>query len=286
MKKGSRTTVTGNTFGTIRVEQGAQVTFTSATINIDKLEVVKGPRYGYSYVRFTNDTKILISSSVTIGSQVYINPDNKKVTFYMADKKNDEERFTVKGGDTKVTANIYLPDGTLKVTGGYSYGDYGNGWGDCDRDDDEEKYYGKGNSYVTMTGTFIAEQVTGNGKNVNWNSFDCGAAPVPVLNNTIITQMINATKEGAATSEAEEVLKVTVLPNPSTTYFTLKIVSRETAPVNLRVIDAGGRVVDAKSNIGANSTIQIGHGYSSGTYYAEMIQGGHRKVVQLVKLRG
>jgi hypothetical protein len=27
LKKGSRTTLTGNTFGTIRVEQGAQVTF-------------------------------------------------------------------------------------------------------------------------------------------------------------------------------------------------------------------------------------------------------------------
>jgi parallel beta-helix repeat protein len=288
LKKGSRTTVTGNTFGTIRVEQGAQVTFTASTINIDKLDVVKGPRYGYSYIRFTNDTKILISGSVSIGSQVYINPDNKKVTFYMGDKKNDEERFSVKGGDTKVTANIFLPDGVLKVTGGYSYGDYGNGWGDCDRDDDEERYYGKGNSYVTMTGTFIAEQVMGNGKNVIWNSFDCGSAPVPVLNstNTIITQMSSATKEGGITSEAEEILKVTVLPNPSTTYFTLKIASRDAAPVNLRVLDGSGRIVDTKSKLGANSTIQIGHDYSSGTYYVEMIQGANRKVVQLIKVRG
>src|SRR6478609_11246497 len=205
----------------------------------------------------------------------------------MGDKKNDEERFTVKGGDTKVTANIYLPDGTLKVTGGYSYGDYGNGWGDCDRDDDEEKYYGKGNSYVTMTGTFIAEQVIGNGKNVNWNSFDCGSTPVPVLNNsnTIITQMINASKE-AVTSENEELLKVTVSPNPSTTYFTLQITSRDAAPVNLRVLDGSGRTVDTKSKLGANSTIQIGHDYSSGTYYVEMIQGANRKVVQLIKVRG
>jgi hypothetical protein len=52
------------------------------------------------------------------------------------------------------------------------------------------------------------------------------------------------------------------------------------------VMDAQGRVVDARSKIGANSTIQIGHNYSSGTYYAELIQGTKRKVVQLIKGRG
>jgi hypothetical protein len=188
LKKGSRTTITGNTFGTIRVEQGAQVIFTATTINIDKLQVVKGPRYGYSYLRFAPDTKILVSTSVSIGSQVYINPDNYKVTFYMGDKKSDEEKFTVNGGDTKVTANIYVPNGKLKVTGGYSYGNYGNGFGDCDSDNDDERYYGQGSSYVNMTGLFIAEEVEGNGKNVIWNSFDCNAAPVPVLN-TVVAQL-------------------------------------------------------------------------------------------------
>jgi hypothetical protein len=281
LKKGSRTILTGNTFGTVRVEQGAQVTFTATNINIDKLQVVKGPRYGYSYLRFAPDTKILVSTSVSIGSQVYINPDNYKVTFYMGDKKSDEEKFTVNGGDTKVTANIYVPNGKLKVTGGYSYGNYGNGFGDCDRDEDDEKYYGQGSSYVNMTGLFIAEEVEGNGKNVIWNSFDCNAAPVPVLN-TVITQLSAATKENAV---GEEELKVTVLPNPSTTYFTLKIESKYTTPVNLRVLDSRGRVVDARTGIGSNSTVQIGQGYAGGTYYAEMVQGGSRKVVQLIKLR-
>jgi len=282
LKKGSNTTLTGNTFGTIRVEQGAQVTFTAATLNIDKLQVVKGPRNGYSYVRFAPNTNVLISSSVTIGSQVYINPDNNKVTFYMGDKKNDDERFTIKGGDTKVTANIYLPDGKLKVTGGYSYGDYGNGKGDCDRDDDDDKYYGQGNSYVYMTGLFIAEQVEGNGKNVIWNSFDCGAGPIAVAHSTSssVAQIISEEK-----TTADEELKVTVMPNPSTTYFTLKLESKYATPVSMRVMDAAGRVVDARSEIGSNSTIQVGHNFSSGTYYAEMIQGTKRKLVQLIKAR-
>jgi hypothetical protein len=281
LKKGSRTTITGNTFGTIRVEQGAQVIFTATTINIDKLQVVKGPRYGYSYLRFAPDTKILVSTSVSIGSQVYINPDNYKVTFYMGDKKSDEEKFAVNGGDTKVTANIYVPNGKLKVIGGYSYGNYGNGFGDCDSDNDDERYYGQGSSYVNMTGLFIAEEVEGNGKNVIWNSFDCNAAPVPVLN-TVVAQLSVATKENAV---SEEELKVTVLPNPSTKYFTLKIESKYATPVNLRVIDSRGRVVDSRSGIGSNSSIQVGHGYAAGTYYAEMVQGGLRKVVQLIRLR-
>jgi len=282
LHKGSRTTLTGNTFGTIRVEQGAQVTFTSGTLNIDVLQVVKGPRYGYSYVRFSQDTKVMVSSSVTIGSQVYINPDNNNVTFYMGDNKPDLEKFTVNGGDTKVTANIYVPNGKLKVTGGYRYGDYGNGFGDCDVDDDDDRYYGQGTNYVYMTGLYIAEEVDGNGKNVVWNSFDCSSSPVPVLNNTTITQATTLENETATTDED---LKVTVSPNPSTTYFTLKIESKYATPVSMRVMDGRGRVVDARSEIGANSTIQIGHNYASGTYYAEMIQGTKRKVVQLIKVR-
>jgi hypothetical protein len=76
------------------------------------------------------------------------------------------------------------------------------------------------------------------------------------------------------------------MPNPSTTYFTLKLESKYQTPVELRVMDGTGRVVDAKSKLGANSSVQIGHNYSSGTYYAELIQGTQRKVVQLIKARG
>ncbi len=116
----------------------------------------------------------------------------------------------------------------------------------------------------------------------------CDVAPcaAPVVSSTtpVITR---ATKE--ATTEVattEEELKVTVMPNPSTTYFTLKLESKYETPVNMRVMDGRGRVVDARSKIGANSTIQIGHNYSSGVYYAELIQGSKRKVVQLIKGKG
>lgn len=282
---GAIVTLTGNTFGSVRVEQGAQVTFTASTINIDQLQVIKGPRNGYSYVRFAQDAQVLVSTSVSIGSQVFINPDNNKVTFYLGDAKNDNENFTVNGGDTRVNANVYLPDGKLKITGGYSYGDYGNGKGNCDRDDDDPKDYGMGNGYVYMTGVFIADEIETSGKNVIWNSFDCGAAPVNVANamqQPVVTNTM--TKEGASvTTEAE--LKITVMPNPTTTYFTLKFESKYSTPVSMRVMDASGRIVDVKSGINANSTIQVGATYTRGSYFAEFTQGGIRKVIQLLKVR-
>jgi hypothetical protein len=94
--------------------------------------------------------------------------------------------------------------------------------------------------------------------------------------------LVNNQKSAATT----ETINVIVLPNPSTTYFTLKFESKNNAPMNLRVLDGNGRVVDARSAIVPNTSLQIGHNYSSGTYYAEVIQGGQRKVVQLIKARG
>jgi PKD repeat protein len=111
----------------------------------------------------------------------------------------------------------------------------------------------------------------------------CDAPPVSTT--ATETTVSNVTKEGVVKTTEEE-LKVTVMPNPSTHYFTLKLESKYETPVNMRVMDASGRVVDAKSKIGSNSTFQIGHNYSSGTYYAELIQGTKRKVVQLIKARG
>ncbi len=103
---------------------------------------------------------------------------------------------------------------------------------------------------------------------------------------SVIGNTSGITKESgnAVTSEAE--LNVVVMPNPSTTYFTLKFESKYSTPLTLRVMDANGRVVDAKSKVAANSTLQIGANYASGTYYAEIMQGTNRKVVQLIKVRG
>jgi hypothetical protein len=90
----------------------------------------------------------------------------------------------------------------------------------------------------------------------------------------------------AETSAVVDDLTVLVMPNPSSTYFTLKLSSRFQTPVNMRVVDASGRVIEAKQQLSPNSTLQIGHNYVSGIYIVEMIQGNLRKSVQLIKARG
>jgi len=108
---------------------------------------------------------------------------------------------------------------------------------------------------------------------------------IPVVTSTTTTIQV-VSQEPLMVKTSVEELKVTVMPNPTTTFFTLKLESKYQTPVNLRVMDGSGRVIDARSKIGANSTFQIGHNYSSGTYYAELIQGTNRKVIQLIKVRG
>lgn len=240
---------------------------------------------------------------MSLGSLVYFNPEANKVTVYMGDNRNDEEKFTVKGGDTRVIANVFMPDGKLRVTAtdsdddGHDNCDHkAHNAKDCkhkghDHNDCDHKGHAASNCSddVYMTGLFIAEEIESKGNTVIWNSYDCAAPPAPVtMLNTTPGKQATATAETVETktTTTEEVLKVTVMPNPSTTYFTLKLESRSAEPVNMKVMDGSGRVIEARSKLASNGTAQVGHNYSSGTYYAELIQGNTRKVIQLIKGRG
>jgi hypothetical protein len=115
----------------------------------------------------------------------------------------------------------------------------------------------------------------------------CAMTPCPepapaTVSNALISK---AVVESESKADTNEELKVTVMPNPSATYFTLKLESKYAAPVNLRVMDALGRVVDNRQKLGSNSTVEVGHNYQSGTYFAEFIQGNRRRVVQLLKIK-
>ena len=303
IRKGATAILNGNTFGTIDLEEGASVQFKATVLNIENLIVEDGARDGYySYVRFAPGTSVRISSKVKIGSQVIVNPDYHTVTFYMADQRSDEEKFTVKGADTKVIANILMPNGKLRVTATDD--------NDDDHDNCDHKAHSSGNCKhkhhshkdcdhkahkasdcsddVYMVGLFVAETVESKGNIVIWSSFDCGSSAMTVIpnnKNTAVTESSISEGKQVETATTEEVLKVTVMPNPTTTYFTMKVESKYQTPVNIRVLDANGRVVDAKTKVSPNSTFQLGANYQTGTYFAEMIQGTSRKVVQLMKVR-
>jgi hypothetical protein len=109
------------------------------------------------------------------------------------------------------------------------------------------------------------------------------AEPAPTTVSNALTS--KAVVEGESKAATDEELKVTVMPNPSATHFTLKLESKYDAPVNMRVVDVLGRVVDNRVKLGSNATVEVGHNYQSGTYFAEFIQGNRRKVVQLLKIK-
>lgn len=79
-------------------------------------------------------------------------------------------------------------------------------------------------------------------------------------------------------------LKLGVYPNPSTQSFIIQISANTNTPVNLKVTDVVGRVVEQKINLASNTTLNIGGKYTPGIYIVEVLQGSNRASVQLVKL--
>lgn len=268
IKENATATLHGNTFGTIKAEKGAQIRFTASMVNIEELIVEEGGKTSYSNVRFNGTTQVKVSKKVSIGDRVQVNPDNYKVTFYMGDTKCDDEKFQVKGDDVRVTANVYMPNGKLKITAENK----GNG------------KWSSNNEAIYMTGLFIAEQVESKGGTIIWNNNNCTQNTVASSNNLLITSGKTLGEE-VAISENAETLKVTVMPNPSRTFFTIKISAKATTPVQLRIFNVSGQPLESRNNLNANSTVQVGHQLNPGVYFAELVQGKERKVVQLIKIR-
>lgn len=250
VRKGSTVTLSGSTFRKISIEEGAKVTFTSNTLNIEDLYVGKGPNNGYTKVHFANNTSIRISKQVKVDDNCQINPDGSRVTFYIGDTQCDEEKFFVKGNRTSVTANVYAPNGTIHVTGGNL-------------------------SQCYMTGIFIAERVLSEGKGVIWNGFNCNttfARPGSTTN-----QIVQAPDAGIVE------LNILATPNPSTDFFTIKMKSSSVESVNLRVTDISGRPVEVISNQEANTIFRLGDKWPTGLYMLEVMQGTAKKTVKLLK---
>ncbi len=290
VRKGANVTLNGTIFGNIDIEEGATVRFTQTTLNISDLKVGKGPSNGSTAVKFADNTSVRVSKQVKVEEDCYINPDGNKVTFYLGDEKCDEEKFQVKGGNTTVIANIYAPSGKIKVTGGSNChsshsgcggnSQHRNGHGDDDDDDDDDNDgYGNGHgnqncNAVNMIGLFIADEVESEGKYVNWNGYSCSGNEAP----TYTKAVYEMEEQPEATT-----LQVKVAPNPSLTDFVIMVQSKQQSPVTIKVTDAQGKVLTVINKVVVGSAIPVGGNYSSGIYFAEIIQGTERKVVRLVK---
>lgn len=88
-----------------------------------------------------------------------------------------------------------------------------------------------------------------------------------------------------AAEVATPALTVAATPNPSQYYFTLHLQSASNEPVQLRMIDAAGRTVEAKAGISANGSVSVGHNYRPGVYFAELLQGKQKVTMKLLKIQ-
>ena len=80
-------------------------------------------------------------------------------------------------------------------------------------------------------------------------------------------------------------LAVQALPNPSSGSFRIAIQTGNTGvPVNLRVTDLVGRIIEQKNVPGAGAVLTIGAAYKPGIYLVELSQGDQRETLKLVKL--
>lgn len=146
-----------------------------------------------------------------------------------------------------------------------------------------------GKVYVTHNGQTLSISTNAVPAHLSHNGDKLGMAGQSAC--SVYTKTINAVTEtqqstGKEMASDQETFTVIVSPNPGTSYFTIRIASTRNIHVQMRVMDSRGRVVENRHSIGANSTIQAGHNYASGTYFAEFIQGTTRKVIQLIKIKG
>jgi hypothetical protein len=97
---------------------------------------------------------------------------------------------------------------------------------------------------------------------------------------------IVTTQQGKAGERVQEQgvsLQLTATPNPATQYFSLRIQSNSNKAVQLRIVDAVGRVVEARQGIASNSTFPVGNSYRPGVYVVEVVQESRKATVKLVK---
>ena len=257
IKGGVTAQVNGSDYGKVKIEEGANVTFTSSNINIEELTVGKGKKnVNTTNVYFTNCTAVKIRDKVTIEEDCRINVGGPKVNFYLGDAKKDEENFSVKGDNTWVTLNILIPNGKLKIAGG--------------------------SNNCIMTGWFIVEKLESDGKFVTWNKYSC--APLTSRNaEPVFTQTTPVIVQPIVTAPAET-FQVKVYPNPSSTDFSLQVMSSSREAISVKLTDAKGEVLKTNSVVLKGSTIKVGGELRGGIYFVEVTQGKNRQTVKLIKL--
>jgi parallel beta-helix repeat protein len=80
-------------------------------------------------------------------------------------------------------------------------------------------------------------------------------------------------------------LTVKAYPNPSSYYFNVTAQGGSTSePMTLRVLDLSGRLLQVKTGVTTNSTLQLGQDLVPGSYVLELLQGNNKVEQKVIKL--
>jgi uncharacterized delta-60 repeat protein len=99
----------------------------------------------------------------------------------------------------------------------------------------------------------------------------------------LVTVSVPRNTHGQPDCNGNENLNAKAFPNPTRNYFTIQTNSNDNQKLTLNVFNQLGRLIEFRSNIPANSSIQIGHRYAKGIYLVELIQGKQRTILRLIK---
>ncbi len=107
-------------------------------------------------------------------------------------------------------------------------------------------------------------------------------SPIEVGSSHILKQSFQqAMQELQLPTAGKLVVKAT--PNPSDSYFTITTNSSSDMRLNIRLTDMQGRIVERRTNIAANGTLQLGSRLPAGVYFLEVTQGSQRQRFKLVR---
>ena len=81
----------------------------------------------------------------------------------------------------------------------------------------------------------------------------------------------------------KEELAINAMPNPSNTYFNLVIKSNNNNPVQVKITNIFGQLMERHEKIASNTILRLGQRWSSGTYFVEIVQDDQRRIMKIIK---
>ena len=105
--------------------------------------------------------------------------------------------------------------------------------------------------------------------------------PEPIKTPPVI---IITTNPGAVKTPVSNDFTVQVSPNPTYTNFKVKVDTKSTEKIEIRIFDIAGKSISTVNNVRKGMVATVGDSYIGGTYFAEIKIGEVKKVVKLVKI--